>query len=243
MRTEKGNDTLVTLREDTGSTPLIFVHPIGGTLFTYKALAARLTTHNPIYGIQDHFLDDKFRRYESLSEQAEYYIRTIFEKLNIDTMVLAGHSSGGSLAFEMARQCVNYGVKVKQVLMFDTWVKPPFDHNFKLYFQKIILRQVDKLEATNYISNERVKSQWLELLWQRMDLLFSYIPEPVPISAVLFAASETVAEYTVNEGVNYDWGKFVKELTIVPVAGNHETMLDIQNIEQLSNKVNEYLYR
>ena len=234
-------ETLVQLQEGKDNEPIIFVHPIGGTLFIYKPLIARLITQHPIYGIQDNFLEGQFRHYGTLTEQAQYYIQKIFDRLSVSAISFAGLSSGGSLAFEMARQCLEYGVQVKQVLMFDTWVKTPFDEGFKLCFQKIILRQIEKLNMLHLLDDQNLRSQWLELLWERMGLLFTYNPRSAAVPATLFTALEGVPEYTVDERVNYAWGQFVSSFNIIPVAGNHETMLDLKYIEELSAKVNECL--
>jgi thioesterase domain-containing protein len=235
------DNILVQLREGASSEPIVFIHPIGGTLFTYKPLASRLTTCRAIYGIQDNLADCAYKQYDSIEEQATYYIQKIFEKLNANAVMFAGHSSGGTLAFEMARQCIDYGVEVQQVLMLDTWVKAPFDDKFKTYFQNIILRQYEKLDAANVLKDECAKSQWLNRIWQRMNLLFTYIPRPVPIQLLLCTASESVPEYIVNESENFAWKNLVKSLIKIPVSGNHETMLDLKYIDNLISKVNQYI--
>lgn len=234
-------NTMVTLKQGESDEPLVFIHPIGGNLFIYKALVLSLTTDSPIYGIQDFFDEGKFRDYETLADQARYYVQILFENLGSNCITLAGLSSGGTLAFEMARQCLEYGVKIKKVLLFDTWIKAPFDQKFKNYFEKIILRQMEKLQLTHLLKDHDTKVAWLNFLWKRMGLLLNYIPQPVMVPSVLFTAQEGVPEYTVDPSVQYAWGKFVSSLQVIPVKGNHETIFDLEYLDELCCHVNMVL--
>lgn len=234
-------NTLTMLRAGNDAEPLFFIHPIGGTLFAYKNLIHRLKTNYSVYGIQDNLLTEYYVPYQTLEEQAQSYVQEIFDKFSVSAISFAGLSSGGSLAFEMATQCVSHGIRVKQVLLFDTWVRSPYNKEFHQYFRSIILRQAEKMGVAKLLEDETVKNQWLTRIWQRMELLLHYKPTPTLVSVLLFIATETVQEYTVNGRDHYAWEMLVDSVVKVFVPGNHETLLDAVYADHLGQQVNKLL--
>jgi amino acid adenylation domain-containing protein len=106
-----------------GSRPPIFgIHAAGGHVISYVPLARRLGFDQPFYGIQS-FASEQAPA-DSVEEMAATYIGHMRSLQPHGPYSLIGMSFGGAVAFEMARQLMEQGQKIKVVGMIDT-VAPP----------------------------------------------------------------------------------------------------------------------
>ena len=111
---------LVTLRGGEHRRKLFLVHPGGGTLLNYVHLVRHLPPAIPIHGIQARGLDGAREPHETLEEMAHDYVAEVRRVQAEGPYLLAGHSMGGVIAFEMARQLVALGEDVAFLGMFDS---------------------------------------------------------------------------------------------------------------------------
>jgi amino acid adenylation domain-containing protein len=111
--------SLVAIQPKGTRSPFFCVHPVGGIPF-YRELAAVLGPDQPFYGLQSQGLDRKSRPYESVEEMAAHYVREILELQPDGPYHLGGHSLGGTIAFEMARQLRAQGRKTALLALLDT---------------------------------------------------------------------------------------------------------------------------
>lgn len=95
-----------------------FVHPVGGNILCYQALARRLTS--PLYGIQSSGLNAQEHPHQSIEEMAGAYLDAIRAVAPSEPLHLGGWSMGGLIAYEMARQYVASGGDVASVVLLDT---------------------------------------------------------------------------------------------------------------------------
>src|SRR3546814_6197016 len=102
-----------------GEQTVFLVHPTGGSVLCYRDLSRRLGSARPIYALQDPGLDAT-ADYESVEELASFYIDRIRPLGGKGPYYLAGWSSGGIVAFEMARQLVSRGEEVGLVALVDS---------------------------------------------------------------------------------------------------------------------------
>jgi thioesterase domain-containing protein len=102
--------------------PLFLAHPIGGTVLGYRYIARHLGPEQPIYGIQDPYLEVEGGEAIKLSleEMAAEYVRAIRELRPHGPYLLGGWSFGGLLAFEMARQILESHEEVLLLAIFDS---------------------------------------------------------------------------------------------------------------------------
>lgn len=231
---------LIKLKDGNYENPIIFIHPIGGNLFPYKKIVDNLKTSKAIYGIQDELSSERYQAYQTLGDQAQNYIQLIFDEISPNKLAFAGLSSGGTIGYEMAYQCLMLGIHVEKVIMFDTWIKAPFDFQFKQYFNKIITRQANKLEAAEILDNPTTKENWLNQLWERMKLVMSYTPPISNNPIIVFAAKECTEEYYVKPE-NYAWEKVTNSSKVFKVSGNHETLLDAPHDKKITDEINKIL--
>ncbi len=117
---------IVPLREregggDAGVVPsLLLIHPVGGTVFCYRDLVARLTGDAPVYGIQAAGLRAGEGLPGSIEEMAEDYLQAAVTAVGNGPVHLAGWSFGGLVAFEMARRLTAAGRPAVSLMLIDT---------------------------------------------------------------------------------------------------------------------------
>jgi len=111
---------LVTLRGGEHPRKLFLVHPGGGILWNYVHLVRHLPAGVPVYGLQARGLDGKSVPHDDLERLAGDYIAEVRHVQPRGPYLLAGHSLGGTIAFEMARQLKESGDEVELLAMFDS---------------------------------------------------------------------------------------------------------------------------
>ncbi len=114
----------VVLRAAGQGTPCFLVHPAGGSVLCYRALAERMK--RPVHGLQAPGLHGEPQP-DELPALAALYVDAVHEAQPTGPYLLAGWSSGGVIAYEMARQLEAQGHVVAQVVMIDTPAPMPHD--------------------------------------------------------------------------------------------------------------------
>lgn len=109
---------VVRIREAAAGEPLFLVHPAGGNVLCYWPLAQRL--QRPVHGLQAAGLDGEREPIDDLPAMAALYLQALREVQPQGPYHLGGWSSGGLVAFEMARQLEAAGETVRQLILVDT---------------------------------------------------------------------------------------------------------------------------
>lgn len=107
-------------RQGSSAMPLFLVHPHGGTVFCYQALAAALGDQVPVFGIQCRGLEEAEQPLSSIPDMAAEYNNEIFKAQPQGPYFIAGWSLGGLIAFEMARQLEAGGHTVALLAILDS---------------------------------------------------------------------------------------------------------------------------
>jgi amino acid adenylation domain-containing protein len=111
---------LVPLQPRGGRPPFYCVHPIMGVVFPYLALARRLGPEQPFYALQARGLDGREPPHTRVEEMAACYVEAVRRLQPHGPYRLGGWSSGGWIAFEMARQLNAAGEEVERLVLIDT---------------------------------------------------------------------------------------------------------------------------
>jgi len=128
----KSADALVPLSSAGESRPLFLVHQAGGNVMSYLRLARSLGAAGlPLLGLQARGLDGLEKPVASIEAMAAYYVDAIREAQPAGPYRLGGHSLGGRVAQEMARQLEIAGQDVEFLAVIDvpgadadvSWVK------------------------------------------------------------------------------------------------------------------------
>ena len=104
---------------------LFLVHTGGGTVLNYVPLVRHLAPELPVYGIQARGIDGEGEPHRDLAAMAADYVEKIRALQASGPYLLAGHSLGGIVAFEMARQLRQAGQAVALLAMFDSVLAQP----------------------------------------------------------------------------------------------------------------------
>ncbi|WP_330253636.1 amino acid adenylation domain-containing protein [Nocardia sp. NBC_00565] len=142
--THRTYDPVVPISVGGDKPPLFLVHPIGGNVLCYLALARHLDPDRAVYGLQAAGADPGSTPEKSIIAMAESYLAAVRRVHPQGPYHLAGWSFGGNVALEMARQLPEH--EVASVTLLDT----------------MALRQ----QARELIAEEQlIRWFFLELLW------------------------------------------------------------------------------
>jgi amino acid adenylation domain-containing protein len=107
----------VTIQTGANLPPLFIAHGIGGSLLSFVELAAQLGPEQPVYGLQLPATIDEHQA--NLRTVAANYVRQVRAIQPSGPYHVAGHSSGGLVAFEIACQLREDGETVGLLALLD----------------------------------------------------------------------------------------------------------------------------
>ncbi|MET0400041.1 MAG: amino acid adenylation domain-containing protein, partial [Longimicrobiaceae bacterium] len=113
---------LVPVRAGGSRPPLFLVHPVGGDVLAYAALARRLDPEQPVYGLRSRGLAAGTEPARTVEEMASDYLSVLRGVQPAGPYRLGGWSMGGVVAFEMARQLGAAGERVERLVLVDAQV-------------------------------------------------------------------------------------------------------------------------
>jgi FkbH-like protein len=189
---QQTDSILIEIQPHGSMLPLFCLHHAGGSIFPYVNLARYLHSDQPTYGIQSPVFAGK-KDYSNLKDRAAHYIEVIKQVQPEGPYLLAGMSSGGNIAVEMATQLKKQGREVALVALFDSYPASLFSYEYSLTdnlnllvafpeIREIIFRT--KLNKQQEVSNEDLQQLSEEELWfyifQHADDRFINIQQEIP---------------------------------------------------------------
>ena len=117
---DRAQSPLVLMRRGGAAPPLYCVHPAGGSIIRYQALADALAGSRPIYGIQSRSMLDPTYLDNSIEEMAADYVDLIRRNHPQGPYFLLGWSMGGIIAVSIAAMLEEQGKKVVFLGLLDT---------------------------------------------------------------------------------------------------------------------------
>jgi amino acid adenylation domain-containing protein len=113
---------LVRIQQGDGRRPPLFlVHPVGGNVLCYAALARSLGPGQAVYGLQAAGLEGEGQPLFTVEAMAERYLAAIREVQPRGAYLLGGWSLGGVVAFEIARRLSQREEQVALLALIDSW--------------------------------------------------------------------------------------------------------------------------
>ncbi len=113
-------DAYIRLNQHQGNTHLFVIHPYGGNVSCYQALARELAAICPVAGIVAPFNYGYQLEFASLDVLAAYYLRIVKHVQPVGPYRIAGWSAGGTLAYLLAQQLTEQGDRVEYIGMIDS---------------------------------------------------------------------------------------------------------------------------
>ena len=140
---------LVAIKPSGEGAALFIVHGVGGNVMELFGFGRRLDC--PVYGLQAKGLDGNAEPNRSIADMAEYYLAAIRQKQPRGPYRLSGYSSGGLIAFEMARRLREQGEEVALLALLDTQTHAS-QWPLSLWFAKLRERARHHLSAFAHLS-------------------------------------------------------------------------------------------
>jgi thioesterase domain-containing protein len=250
--------TLVPVKAD-GTRPPLFVVPGGfGDALYLRHLARHIDPEQPLYGLQAGVVDGQAEDLPSVGDIAASYISEVGRVLPAGPYFIAGHSFGGYVALEMARQLRASGQIVALVGLLDTYPPGPrqqarWTDRLSLHWDN--LRGRDWQGRIGYL-RERVLdflprllkyrrlAKWLGLnrrgreyrIFVSRSARYTYLPAPYPGRAILVKAMER--DWYVHWDPMETWPRFVPDLQVFEVEGTHRQIMFEPYIQQVARHLN-----
>ncbi len=119
--------SLMVIRPGSRLPVLACVHPLSGDLEFYHDLIDALPKSVPCVGLRALGLDSRCKPHRDVPAMAAHYLDELTRKYDPNTIVVAGYSLGGLVAFEMACQMDERAAPLRGIMMLDTIVpKQPY---------------------------------------------------------------------------------------------------------------------
>jgi myxalamid-type polyketide synthase MxaB len=250
-----------------GSLPLIFVHPLGGSVFCYNDLSRALGNDQPLYALQAHAFIDESYALDSIEAMASEYVREIRAIQPYGPYMLGGWSLGGIISLEIAHQLREQNETVDILAMIDSapgaFSKLTTETERDLFVLRLVVLDAGLAEDTIKILEDLPLSGAIDYLYQQFkrqsrqpnlvskddlehrinvmrQLLALAIDYNVPKysgEVSLFKADQPLIEYA-GLSSNLGWGDYLEHVEQVQtIPGNHFTLLHGSSVKLLASYI------
>lgn len=240
-----------------GGRPLLFCAP---SLFD---LSRHLGADQPFYGASKISLEQMLDAKTPLEKIAARYVTELTQLQRNGPFFLTGHSFGGVVAYEMARQLVASGRTVGLLVLIDPDPPRPFPKDTyrftRFAFHIAKLMKLPLMEKKNHflrnlknIANRSLPAtmvseheKWMREFYRKTgEIQELYYPKPFRGSAVMFLAKDVHWRFSPRTDPRNDWTRMVEgSLDIFEVDGNHESVVTEPHIQSLAGKIKDSLTR
>jgi amino acid adenylation domain-containing protein len=262
---------LVPIKPNGTKDPIYLIHGAGLNILLFKFISGYLDAEQPVYGLQAAGLSKPSPLLYTIEEIAALYISEMIESNPEGPYCLTGYSSGGTIAFEMARQLIAMGRKVKFVGIVDCYAGN--NENFastRSVLARKIIRQFKKFpfviksfikypyETFSYQLNYvKYKLNFLkpnnfegvneQISQKEKDIYKSYNIAHrnyrlVPADIRISLFSVNKRLYYIDDPIHLGWKKFAKKgVDVMNIPGDHITMLAHPNDIEFARILQETL--
>jgi len=247
---------LVPISRSGDDVPLFVVHGAGGGVLGFRSFAKEFSSERPVSGFQAQGVIKGETPDTSLTEMAKRYVGELVES-QPGPYQLAGYSGGGAVALEMTRILPPEDV-VGPVILFDslppgvplperrTKARRVLGHllrdglpSLMPYFAMLYAGRVKWAKRRLYGTQVKFSedSDVVNLYGHVGYLARRHEMLPVDIDVLLVSADKMWP----TQPDDYQWGKTVRHVDTVRVAGDHGSMWDPENSASLARAVRPFL--
>jgi amino acid adenylation domain-containing protein len=155
-------NTNIHLLKKGGSKQFFFIYDGAGEVLLYKSLADRLSEEFTVYGITPSSYGEIPQRHLTVQAMARYCIAQI-NILNPTRIYLGGLCAGGVIAFEMAHQYENMGIKLDGLILLDAFEPHATPIKNRLNEQRMLNVKAE-LTLINKLSFPRIRKNLFYML-------------------------------------------------------------------------------
>jgi thioesterase domain-containing protein len=235
--------------------PIFCIGALNGEVILFRRLALELGADQPLYGLQPFSLAE---RPGTVEELAACYIEQLRLWGEPRPFCLLGYSFGGLVAVEMARQLRKNGAEPAIVALIDTSylagskALEPWKDRIRRYRYHVkvivhgangfrhlgerlrsrIFRVIHKVSTTVGVGMPKIAS---DIFGRQLLAGENYRAKPYPGRVLLFVAASKPEFFNVNPGLS--WRKFLSNLQVEDVPGDHGTINTGTNLKVLAQKL------
>lgn len=259
--------SLVPLRSSGAQAPLFCVHPAGGTVFCYLDLARQLGGDRPVYGLQAAGIHGATAPHETVEAMAAHYANAIHAVQPVGPYHLCGWSTGGVVAFELARQLREAREEVALLALFDAAIARPgesFGADDLLPMLELLfptddrqeLERLREMPASAQLEHFRHRAEMAQLLVSNtgasqveriyevfqanMQAVIAYRPRSYDRKVTLFRAADHATPMHADRLLG--WGPYATAgIDLHEVAAEHLTMLQSPTVSTIAERLNQIL--
>jgi acetoacetyl-CoA synthetase len=216
---------LIPLKPGTGSTSIFFLHGIGGSVLEFLQLVTHLDTALPMYGLQAQGTDGLEEPLASIEAMASAFLAEVRKIQPEGSYLLIGHSLGGIIALEMARQLLDTGEPIGLLSMIDAY---PDRSQLNFYERARLTMRLIRKHMANLPVRRRIQQKSSEATQRVLDASFQALRNYRPryyAGRVRFVAASIATDFPDN--AHAVWKNLLPDLHIEKVAGNHREMLSL----------------
>jgi thioesterase domain-containing protein/NAD(P)-dependent dehydrogenase (short-subunit alcohol dehydrogenase family) len=251
---------LVTLQAGApGRRPIFLVHPAGGSVLCYRQLPPHLGAEQPVHTLEAPALRGRRTPHKDVMAMAAEYATAVRAAQPEGPYALAGWSSGGVVAFEMAQQLRAAGEEVALLAMFDSLapsVSPAMDDaalvawfvcdllggGIAVTAEELAglgrgehlpaaLRRVRAAGALPAGIKDAEVRRHFSVFRASFDAVRAYVPRPWPGEVLLFTATEVLFQ-SISDPL-LGWGALAT-LERRSLPGNHYSLLTPPNVHEIA---------
>ncbi|ELX07967.1 linear gramicidin synthase subunit C [Janthinobacterium sp. HH01] len=272
-RAERQPSSLVLVRPGAGALPLFLTHPNGGEVHYAFALAPHIDSDVAIYGLAAYGFLEGETPFTSVEAMAAHYIAAIREVQAEGPYRIAGYSSGGVLAYEMAHQLVAGGEEVEFLGLLDSHHDPelreqvyrtevPVFDDREAFLQKLTQRLPEAQHALLDTIAQAADLAAMVKLCERFRLLpedtdpgtvrrYLAVEHEGAMAVINYVApplSVPTTLFRAEEGDNQDphsgWAALLgNALQVVPVGGSHLSIIQPPHVAALGAAISSAIRR
>ncbi|MCP5006745.1 MAG: hypothetical protein GY941_22790, partial [Planctomycetes bacterium] len=246
-------------------------HPAGGNVLCYLELAQHMGEDQPFYGLQAFGMEAGQVAYTQISDMAKFYLDEVKALHPHGPYQLAGWSSGGLVAFEMARQLQEQGKPVSLLALLDTAVPSTTQEHHgpeddvqllvDLFTEGEISISLDHLKKKELTPDEQLayvveQAKHVDFIPPDVDLTqaqrFMQVYKnnakagtyyhPHSYRGKIILFRATERDEDISLEPDFGWGDHATGgVEIIPVPGNHKDMVKPPHVPILAEKLKLYL--
>ncbi len=166
----KTSSSIVPIKPEGHKPPFFMVHGIGGNVLNYQGISNYLDPDQPFYGLQSKGLDGKSTPLYTVEDMATHYINEICALYPEGPYMIGGHSFGGWIAVEMAKQLYQKGCAPSLVIVLDTG---PDSLDYLKWSERILFFVKDRVKRASdivrdiIISSQNERKKYIEKMLMR----------------------------------------------------------------------------
>jgi amino acid adenylation domain-containing protein len=224
---------LVLLARGGERTPFFFVHPVGGTILQYRALARRLGLERPFYALQSPALEGNPLSPDiTIEALARSYLDAVRAAVPKGPYLLGGWSFGGLVAVEMARALRHTGEEVALLALLDSHAQsdPHADPSELAALTAWELGDGLAWPHQHFATVERIVQAHLRAVRR-------WTPKPYDGRTLLFAAHQRGAVRDATLG----WGPLLPRLSVIEVEADHFSLLREPAVDEVARRLHATL--